>query len=413
MAAAAGRLPFARPAAFESEESVAYARELLDQAGHPFVRVLFTSSGSEAVDVALKAALRYQAAAGRPKRTRVAHLRGHYHGATLAALWVGDYGPRRAPYEELLGSHAVGPSAFCARCFRGLTFPGCALACAEAAIGAARAGAAAEAAAVHAIEGDPSQGDVAALILETIPAAGLGAPVPPPGYLARIRRECDARGALWIADEVLTGFGRVGSLFAWQRLAERPEDGRACPDIVVFGKGAGAGYAAIGGVLIAERVARVLDSGPSGPFTHAQTYGGNPIAGAVGRRVLAAMREEGIYQRVREREGALGDSLAGPVRHPHVHDVRGLGFLCGVEIVADRATGAPFPREARVAERVEAACRNRGVLIYSGTGCADGERGDHVLIAPPLVTDPRDFSGIAAVLGDALDEGTAAARATR
>ncbi|MBI4365159.1 MAG: aspartate aminotransferase family protein, partial [Candidatus Latescibacteria bacterium] len=277
MAAAAGRLPFARTAAFESEESVAYARELLDQAGHPFVRVLFTSSGSEAVDVALKAALRYQAAAGRPKRTRVAHLRGHYHGATLAALWVGDYGPRRAPYEGLLGSHAVGPSAFCVRCFRGLTFPGCALACAEAAIGAARAGAggaAAEAAAVHAIEGDPSQGDVAALILETIPAAGLGAPVPPPGYLARIRRECDARGALWIADEVLTGFGRVGSLFAWQRLGERPEDGRACPDIVVFGKGAGAGYAAIGGILIAERVARVLDSGPSGPFTHAQTYGG-------------------------------------------------------------------------------------------------------------------------------------------
>lgn len=399
MAEASERLPFARAAAFESAESAAYARELLDTVGPPFVRVLLTSSGSEAVEVALKAAHRYQRALGRPASARVAHLRGHFHGATLAALRVGDYRPRRAPYDAMLGAEPVGPAAYCRRCFRGLTYPECALACAEAAIvGAGGAGAGG---------GATAGGDAAAIILETIPAAGLGAPVPPPGYLARIRRECDSRGALWIADEVLTGFGRVGSLFAWQRLAERPEDAGVAPDIVAFGKGAGAGYAALGGVLLAEGVARALDSAPSGPFAHAQTYGGHPGACAVGRRVLAALRGEEIYGRVREREGALREALATVAALPHVYDTRGLGFLWGVEIVADRATGAPFARETRVAERIEAACRERGLLIYSGSGCVDGERGDYVMIAPPLVADPRQFSQIVATLEQALDQVTA------
>jgi adenosylmethionine-8-amino-7-oxononanoate aminotransferase len=405
MAEASGRLPFARTAAFESAESDAYSREILDAAGPPFVRVLLASSGSEAVDIALKAAHRYQRALGNPERTRVAHLRGHFHGATLGAMRVSDYRPRRALYDAMLGVERVGPAAFCTRCFRGLTYPGCGLACAEeAGIGAAVG--AVIGTAVGAVIGTAVSAGigtaVGAIILETIPAAGLGAPVPPPGYLARIRRDCDTHGALWIADEVLTGFGRVGSLFAWQRLAERPEDAGACPDIVVFGKGAGAGYAAIGGVLLAERVARVLDSAPDGPFTHAQTYGGNPVACAVGRQVLAAMRGEAIYERVRELEGALRDSLARLNRHPHVYETRGMGFLWGLELVADRATGAPFPLEARAAGRLEAACRERGLLIYSGAGCADGERGDHILVAPPLVAGTDQFSEIAASLEEAL-----------
>ena len=104
MAEAASRLPFARPSAFESEESDAYARELLEAAGAPYARAIFTSSGSEAVEVALKAAYRYQRAVGHPERTRVAHLRGHFHGATLAALRVTGYRARRAPYEPLLGA---------------------------------------------------------------------------------------------------------------------------------------------------------------------------------------------------------------------------------------------------------------------------------------------------------------------
>jgi len=368
MAEAASRLPFARPTTFDSEESEGYARELLAAAGPPFSRVLFTSSGSEAVEAALKTAYRYQRAAGYAGRTRVAHLRGHFHGATLAALQVTDYGPRRAPYETVLagGSPAL----------------------AEEAGGRPL---------------DEEVGDAAALIAETVPAAGLGAPVPPPGYLARLRGACDAGRALWIADEVLTGFGRVGPLFAWKRLAERPEDQGAVPDIVAFGKGAGAGYAPVGGVLLAHRVASALDSAPDGPFVHAQTYGGNPIACAVGRRVLAALREEKIDARVREKETLLAGALAPLARHPHVREVHGLGFLHGVELQADRS-GAPFPRGLAIAERMEAACRERGILVYTGVGSADGARGDFLLIAPPLVSDPHHFAQIAIAITRALDE---------
>jgi adenosylmethionine-8-amino-7-oxononanoate aminotransferase len=243
----------------------------------------------------------------------------------------------------------------------------------------------------------------AAFIGETIPAAGLGAPVPPPGYLARVRARCDAVGALWIADEVLTGFGRCGDLFAWRRLAERPEDRGAAPDLIAFGKGAGAGFAALGGVLATERVARVIGAGDDdGPFVHYQTYAGSPIACAVGRRALEALGREKILTRVRAREGALERELRKLADHPWVYDVRGLGFLWGVELAVDRA-GRPFPRELRVAERVEEAALECGLLIHSGAGCADGERGDFVVIAPPLIATARDFARIASRLRGALD----------
>jgi len=359
---AAGRLPFARPSVFESEESEAYAQDLLQAAGPPFTRVILTTSGSEAVEAAFKAAYFFQAG-GKTLRARMAHLRGHFHGATVEAMRYSDYRARRAPYEFLLG-------------------PG------------------------HPTldPGDPRAleeglGDACALIAETVPAVGLGVALPPPGALARIRRACDAQGAVWIADEVLTGFGRVGSLFAWQRLAERPEDAGAVPDLVAFGKGAGAGYAGLGGVLVSGRVAASMDR-----FRHAQTYGGHAIACAVGRRVLAALREEGIEERVRSLEDALREALEPLAGHEHVREVRGLGFLWGLTLRESRATGGPFPRELRIAERVEAACRERGLLVYGGSGADDGDRGDHLLVAPPLVSAPHHFAQIAIGIRQALDE---------
>jgi adenosylmethionine-8-amino-7-oxononanoate aminotransferase len=351
MSDAAARLPFARPSTFESEESEAYARDLLEAVGPPFTRLVFTSSGSEAIEVALKAAYFYRSAIGVPERARVTHLEGHFHGGTIEALRVTGYRTRRAPYEALLGTgHPV--------------------------VDPTREGALEEA-----------LRDSFALIAETIPVAGLGAAVPAPGSLARMRRACDAAGTLWIADEVATGFGRVGSLFAWKRLAERREDAGLAPDIICFGKGAGCGYAALGGILIRDRVAAAFDRAAGGPFLHAQ-----------------------ILERVREKEGVLRAALDPLASHAHVRNVRGLGFLWGVELQEDSRTGAPFPRELRIAERVEAACRDRGLLIFSGSGSADGQNGDHIVIGPPLVSDPHHFSQIAIGIREALDEVTSARR---
>jgi len=364
---AADRLPFARPSVFESEPSEAYARELLEACGPPYTRVILTSSGSEAVDAALKAA--YFAQRQPPIRTRVARLRGHFHGATVEALRVTDVRARRAPYEAMLGDSGpvLDPSD----------------------------------------ERELTDGllDATALIAETIPAVGRGAEIPPPGSLARIRRACDAANALWIADEVLTGFHRTGPLFAWQRLVQRPEDDGAAPDLIVFGKGAGCGYAALGGVILSERVAKALGLSPSSPpFMHAQTYGGHAIACAVGRRVLAAMAEERIEERVRSLEGRLREALEPLTRHDLVREVRGLGFLWGIMLRAARGTDEPFPRSLRVAERVEARCREKGLLVFSGSGSYDGERGDHLLIGPPLIAESHHFPQIASGIRQVLDE---------
>ncbi len=347
MAEAAGRLPFARRAAFDNPQALAYERELLEAAGAPFTRVHLTSSGSEAVDAALKLAYRYQCAVGSPSRRTFAFRPGHYHGATLGALSVTGYRARRAPYEGLFESQVPVPSTE--------------------------------------LDG------AAALILETVPAAGLGALVPAPGDLARVRSECDAAGALWIADEVLTGFGRVGSLFAWQRLGERTEDRGATPDLVVFGKGAGAGFAALGGLLVSDRVARALDAAPfAARFAHQQTYGGQPAPCAVGRRVLAALREERIYDRVRALESPFGEALRSLGSDPRVLAVRGMGFLWAIDLGA-------FPTEG-----LSAACRERGVLVYAGAGGLRGADAGFLLLAPPLIADRGTLEQIAAGVRAAL-----------
>ena len=396
MADAAGRLPHARPSRFESQEGAAYRAALLDAAGAPFTRVALTSSGSEAVDVAVKIAHRYQEAVrsggtGMARRGVVA-LRGHYHGATLGALEATGWAPRRGPYEGLLGERPFGPPATCARCFRSLRYPTCGVACAAAALPDAEAGSA------------------AAFLAETIPAAGLAASIPPPGWIAGIRSRCDASGLVWIADEVLTGFGRAGDLFAWRRLAERaaPDgsrpDAAAVPHLLVFGKGAGAGYAAIGGVLMAERIVAALDAAVEDgavPFAHHQTYGGNPIACAVGRRVLAALEEERVYADVRERETIYADARSAH-RRAGVFDVRGIGALWGVEIAG--TDGRPFPRAHRAAERVGAACEARGVLVHAASGFTEDGGGDAVVVAPPLVAGEDAIREIAGALAAAIEE---------
>jgi adenosylmethionine-8-amino-7-oxononanoate aminotransferase len=381
MTETASRLPHARPATFDSVEGEAYREALQRAAGPPFTRVLLTSSGSEAVEVAIKAAWWFQRARGAPHRKEILSLAGHYHGATLGALDATGYTARRAPFGGLLGERAFGPAAHCARCFRGLSYPGCALACADAALERAE--------------------EAAAFLAETVPAAGLAAAVPPLGWTARVRERCDAAGALWIADEVLTGFGRAGALFAWSRLAER--DGtKAVPDLVVFGKGAGAGFFPLAGVLVSERVAAALDDGDGG-FRHTQSFGGNPVACAVGLKALAAFEEERIFERVRRSEAEARGALAPLSENPAVFDIRGIGLLWGVELAAPSEGRPPFARERRVAEEVAEGCRARGVLVHAAAGFAAGGAGDAILIAPPLIVEPEALKTIAAALAETLD----------
>lgn len=376
MAEAAASLPHVRPSSFDSLEAQAYRAALLDEAGPPFTRVLLTSSGSDAVDLAIKAAWWYQRARGEGDRSEILSLSGHYHGATLSGLARTGWTARRAPFAPLVRDAAFGPPAYCARCFRGLTHPACGIACAEEAL--------------------RETGGVAAFLAETIPAAGLAAAVPPAGWADRVRTLCDEKGLLWIADEVLTGFGRVGSLFAYQRLAERERSG-ATPDLVVFGKGASAGYFPLSGVLVSERVAAALEDGDA-PFRHAQTFGESPVACAVGRRALAAYREEGVFAGVQGLEAEAQRALGPLLENPAVLEVRGMGALWGVELAQPGPGRPPYPRTRRLAEEVSEGCRARGVLVHASTGFTPEGLGDAILIAPPLITAPDLYRAIAAVL---------------
>lgn len=348
MTRAAEWLPHARPSRFDSEEAEAYRSELLVAAGPPFARVLLTSSGSEAVDAAIKVAIAYQRALGRESRTAIRSLQGHYHGATLGALGVTGWAERRAPWAAALGPR-----------LEGLLSGGA----------------------------EETGREAAAFIAETIPTAGLGVEMPRPGALAERRARCDAAGALWIADEVLTGFGRVGSLFAWRRLAdERAEDAGAVPDLVVFGKGAGAGFAPLAGVLVAARVAKALEWAPgrgTGALVeHQQSYGGNPIAAAVGRAVLRALVAGGYHDRARGMEGELRAALAPSAARVN-SAIDGLGMLAGFG-VAESARGG--------AAAIVRAAAARGLLLHAAGP-------SRIVVAPPLAMTEADWSE----LGEALE----------
>jgi adenosylmethionine-8-amino-7-oxononanoate aminotransferase len=232
---------------------------------------------------------------------------------------------------------------------------------------------------------------VIAFVAETVVGATTGAVPPVPGYFRRIREICDRHGVLLILDEVMCGLGRCGPLFAFE------EDG-VVPDLVTLAKGLGAGYQPIGAVLASERIAAAIHAG-SGHVRHGHTYSGHTTACAAALAVQRVIREEGLLSNV----VARGDQLAAELRAAlgdlgPVGDIRGRGLFRAVEFVADRRTKAPFPRGARVTERLQAAAQAAGLLIYPGVGCADGTLGDHILLAPPFNVTAAEISQIVGLL---------------
>jgi adenosylmethionine-8-amino-7-oxononanoate aminotransferase len=235
---------------------------------------------------------------------------------------------------------------------------------------------------------------VAAFIAEPIGGATTGATVPPADYWQAVRSVCDRHGILLIADEVMTGFGRTGRWFGldhWDVTA----------DIVLLAKGMASGYWPLGACVASKRVADVA----ADRFRHGHTYSHHPAGAAAALAVLDIIERE----RLVERSAAMGDLLRGMLGerlggHPHVGDVRGTGLLVAIELVADPVTGDPFKREAATTERVRSAMINRGVIPYPVTGCADGVRGDGLLLGPPLVIDDEQLRTIVDATDAALAE---------
>lgn len=376
------RMPYAHTSFFTSEVAERLADRLVEDAPAGLSHVYFTSGGSESVEAALKMARQYFVEMGQPQRRHVIARRQSYHGNTLGALATGGNEWRRAPFRPLLiETHHIDP------CFAyRLQEPG-----ESDEDYAARAAQALE---DKILELGPET--VAAFVAETVVGATMGAVPPVADYFKRIRAICDRHGVLLILDEVMCGMGRTGTLHACT------QEG-ITPDLMTIAKGLGGGYQPIGAVLLSRRLFDAFSQG-SGFFQHGHTYTGHPMACAAGLAVQEVIRGERLLDNV----AAMGERLARRLgdrfgNHPQVGDIRGRGLFLGVELVADRATKAPFDSALTLNARVKREAMARGLMVYPMGGTVDGVAGDHVLLAPPFIVDGPAVEAIVERLGDAVD----------
>jgi len=389
MAEQAATLAYAHGSMFTSEPLEAYASEVgpllpvADPAIYP------VSGGSEAIETALKLARAYHLSRGEPERWIVVARWGSYHGNTLGALDLSGRRPLRRPYEGWLGRFRHVSAAYP---YRGDDPDSGALPTAEAlASELDRTFSAAE------------PGTIAAFVAEPIVGATLAAAVPPDGYWPLIADVCRRHGVLLIADEVMTGFGRTGRWFGldhWNVEA----------DLVVAAKGATSGYWPFGFVAASGDVHATVTEG--GGFVHGFTYSHAPVGAAVAREVLRILVDEELVTASATKGERLRSLLRDRIGdHQQLGEIRGRGLFAGVELVAERETRRPFPRASRVTEAVVRAARDRGVLVYSGTGNANGTDGDTILLGPPFVVTDAELERIADAVGTAIETATAAVAA--
>lgn len=382
------KVAYAHTGFFTSEPAEALADLLLADEPGGLTHAFFVSSGSEAMEAAIKLARQYFLEIGEPERFRVIARRQSYHGVTLGSLSLGGHRARRAPYEPILSEafSQVSP------CF----------------------------AYRHQMVGESDKQyvqrladdleaefqrlgpkTVAAFCAETVVGAAAGCVTAVPGYFKAMRKVCDKHGALLILDEVMSGMGRTGTLHAWE------QEG-VTPDIQAIAKGLGGGYQPIGGILVSGKVIAALREG-SGSFVHGQTYQAHAVACAAALEVQRIIKEESLLANV-VRSGIKLESLLLERlgNHRHVGDIRGRGLFQAIEFVEDRATKRAFRQNLKVNERVKDEALSRGLCIYPCAGTADGIHGDHVILAPPYNVSSSQLTDIVDRLGDAVDAALAA-----
>jgi adenosylmethionine-8-amino-7-oxononanoate aminotransferase len=385
IATQSARLSYAHGSAFTTEPLERYAAAIGAHLPMDDPAIYPVSGGSEAIETALKLARATQIARGQPDRWAVISRWSSYHGNTLGALDLSGRRPLRRPYERWLGRFGHVSAAYP---YRGGE------------PGSNALGTTGELA--DELEGvitASGPGTVAAFVAEPIVGASLGAVEPPEGYWSAIADVCRRHGVLLIADEVMTGFGRTGTWFAMDHWGVRP-------DILVAAKGATSGYWPFGFVAASGEIYDQVRTG--GGFTHGFTYSHQPVAAVVAGEVLRILEAEDLVAASAAKGERLRALLAARLGgHPAVGEIRGRGLMVGVELVRDRATKVPFPRSAKLVESVLRIARNHGLLLYSGTGNANGTDGDIVLMGPPFVITDEELVRLADGLLDALDQAVA------
>lgn len=370
-------LAMATPTMGTSDRALELAELLLDITPPEYTTMKILSGGSEAVEAALKMARQYHKQSGVPTKFKVlSHYRG-FHGATGNAVAATGWPLWKVPYEPMAGGfvHLPTPDAYRPR-FGGDTLDE---------IGERYAQWVEE---VIELEGPTT---IAAFITEPV-LMSAGTVVPPQSYLRRIREICDRHDIILIFDEIITGFGRVGAMFA-------SELWDIWPDMLVVGKGISSGYTGLSAVLLKDRFAKTFWGEPEDNvhFYSGHTYGANPVACAIGIATIEQMLDGRIAANARDRgEQARARLRALQPSLPSIGDVRGVGLLVGIELVRDAATRERFPADLDLGIKIREAARRRGLLIRASHWMA--------VLAPPLTTTAEEMDDILERFQEALIE---------
>lgn len=380
------KLAYAHTSFFTTAVAEELADRLVATAPEGMSHVYFVSGGSEAVEAALKMARQYFVETGQPQRSHFIARRQSYHGNTLGALAVGGNAWRRKQFAPLLipvthvspcyeyrdRADDETPEQYGQRLVREL------------------------AAAIEKLGGDK----VIAFVAETVVGATAGALTPVPGYLRGVRELCSRHGILLILDEVMCGMGRTGTLHAC-------EQERVVPDLMTVAKGLGGGYQPIGAVLAQRHIVNAFAQG-SGLFQHGHTYLGHAVACAAALAVQKVIDRDDLLAAVlRQGEGLRKRLVEAFGEHPHVGDIRGRGLFRAIELVADRASKATFAPALKLHASIKQQAMQRGLMVYPMGGTIDGQRGDHVLLAPPFIVSDGELDAIVERLRAAVDAAVA------
>ncbi len=361
-----------------STASIECAEELLRWTPKGLTRVFFSDAGATAVEIAVKMAFQHHQLRGDTARSEFIALRGGYHGDTIGAVSVGGIDLFHRIFQPLLFPVHHAPQPYCYRCPLGKERFDCHQECAD------------EVEALFAAH----RGRIAALVVEPLVQGADGMITQPKGYLRRLRELCDREGALLVCDEVATGFGRTGTMFA-------VEQEKVVPDIMTVAKGISGGYLPLAATLTTEHVFESF-LGPHDSkrtFFHGHTYCGNPLACAASTASMRLFRGRHVLQTLPSRIGALARALLPVREHPHVGDVRQRGLMVGIELVRDRDTAAEYPYEARAGHLACMEARKLGAVLRP--------LGNVVVLMPPLAMTEAQLTELAGIALTAIDGATA------
>ena len=348
-----------------SPPSIVLAKELVKIAPKGLTRVFYSDDGSTAVEVALKMAVQYwqQQNPTQKKKKMFVRLDAAYHGDTMGSMSVGGLPLFHERFRPLLFSTIALDAPYCYRCPLHLRFPSCQTAC------------------LDPLEDVLSKryDHIAGVIIEPMVQAVAGIITQPPGYLARVRALCTKYNVLLIADEVATGFGRTGTMFAC-------DHERVTPDLLCVAKGLTGGYLPLAATLATENVYEAFLGNPEKTFFHGHSYTGNALGCAAALANLEIFKKEKTLVQVRKKSRILQTLLKPLAELPIVGDIRQCGMMAGIELVKNKETREPFPLSERMGYKVTAECRRRGLLIRP--------IGNIVVLVPPLAATERELRQI-------------------